>query len=109
MAAPSSGQVQSSFGLIGEGTELWQDFLKYKVPIVMKSSTTHYPKQHMFVKKEEKTRRRRRTCTREVENPLTGLSHFHYKMILNRPMQYHFQNDTESADVCVEGIRELTA
>ena len=26
---------------------------KYKVPIVMKSSNAHYPKQHMFVKKKE--------------------------------------------------------
>ena len=96
LAAPSSGQVQSSVGLIGEGTELWPDFLKYMIPIVMKSATAHYPKQHIFVekKREGKPRRRRRTCTREVEDPLTGLSHFHYG------------NDTEPADEPVDPASE---
>ena len=55
-------------------------FLECKVSIVVKSFTAHYPKQHMFDKKkeEENPRRRRCTCTREVEDPLAGLSHFHY-------------------------------
>ena len=43
-----------------------------------------------FKTKEEETRRRRRTCTREVEDPLMGLSHFHYG------------NDTEPADEPVD-------
>ena len=47
LAALSSGQVQSSFGLIGEGIESWYDFFRYKVPILVKSSTAHYPKQQM--------------------------------------------------------------
>jgi len=35
----------------------------------LKSSTAHYPKQHMFVKKKgKKTRRRKRTCTRETKS-----------------------------------------
>jgi len=47
---------------------------------------------HVFLQK--KFRRRRRTCTREVEDPLTGLSHFH-----NR-------NDTELADEPVDPASE---
>ena len=56
---------------VGEGTELWWDFSRYKVPIVVKSFTNHHPKQHMFVKinkKEETPRRRRHTCTRETKS-----------------------------------------
>ena len=44
--------------------------------------------------KEENTRRRRRTCTREVEDPSTGLSHFHYG------------NETEPADEPVDPASE---
>jgi len=58
----------------------------------MKSSTVHYPKQHMLFYK--KIRRGRRTCTREVEDPLTGLSHFHYG------------NDTDLADEPVDPASE---
>jgi len=59
----------------------------------VKSSTAHYPKQHMFVKKN-KIRRRRHPCTREVENPLTSVSHFHYR------------NDTEQANEPVDPTSE---
>ena len=61
------------FGLIGEGTELWQDFLKYKVPFVVKSSTAHYPKQHMFVLKKKKPEGEGAPAP---EKP--SRSHFHY-------------------------------
>jgi len=47
---------------------------------------------HVCFKK--KNRRRRRTCTREVEDPLTGLSHFYYR------------NDTELADEPVDPASE---
>jgi len=43
---------------------------------------------------KKKNRRRRRTCTREVEDPLTGLSYFHYR------------NDTEPADEPVDPASE---
>jgi len=56
------------------------DFLKYKFPIVVKSSTAHYPSSICLLKtKREKHGRRRRTCNKEAEDPLTGLSHFHYR------------------------------
>jgi len=67
--------------------------LRYNVPIVVKSSTAHHPKQRRFVK-IKKTRRRRRTCTREVEDPLTGLSHFRYR------------NGTQPADEPVDPASE---
>ena len=76
-------------------TELRKDILRYRVPIIEKSSTAHFPKQHMFVKKKRrKTRGRRRFCTREVEDPPKGLSHFHYR------------NDTEPADGPVDPASE---
>jgi len=70
LAAPSCGRVHSSFGLIGEGPEWWWDFLRFKVPIVMKPSIAHYPKQHLLVKniKKGKPRRRRCTCTRQKKS-----------------------------------------
>jgi len=61
-----------------------------KVPSQLRPKATHV----CLKKKEGKTRRRRRTCTREVENPLTGLSHFHYG------------NDTEPADEPVDPASE---
>jgi hypothetical protein len=45
-------------------------------------------------KKAGNPRRRRRTCTKEVEDPLTGLLHFHYG------------NDTEPADEPVDPASE---
>jgi len=46
---------------------------------------------HVSLKKKQgNPRRRRRTCTREVKDPLTGLSHFHYG------------NNTEPADESVD-------
>ena len=45
-------------------------------------------------KNKKKTRRRRHTCTREVEDPLTGHSHFHYR------------NNTEPADKPVDPASE---
>jgi len=68
---------------------------KYKVPIVMKSSNAHYPKQHMFVIKKRRINPKERcACTREVEDALTGLLHFHYG------------NDTELADEPVDPASE---
>jgi len=81
LAAPSSGQVQSSFGLIGEGPEWWWDFLRSKVPIVVKPSTAQYPKQHLFVflsffVKKEKKKKPEGEGAPAPEKP--SLSHFHY-------------------------------
>ena len=41
LAAPSSGQVQSSFGLIGESPQWWKDLLDNVVPRSAKSSNLH--------------------------------------------------------------------
>jgi len=81
------------FGLIGEGTEFWKDFLRSKVLIVEKSSTSHY-RNTCLLKQKQKTRGRRRLSTREEEDPPMGLSHFHYR------------NDTEPADGPIDPTSE---
>ena len=65
----------------------------------MKPSTAHYPKQQLFVFKK-KPRRRRRTCTREVEDPPTGLSYFQYGN------GTELADDTEPADEPVDPASE---
>jgi len=61
LAAPSSGQVQSSFGLIGESPKWWYDFLGTGSPRSAESSTSHnLSKTTIFffgTKKEGKKRR----------------------------------------------------
>ena len=51
-------------------------FLEIQGPIVVKPSTTHYPKQYLFVKKKEEGKKPEGQGAPAPEKP--SLSHFHY-------------------------------
>jgi len=73
-----SGWVQSSFDLIGEGSEgkiSW--VLRSQDP--EKSFAAHYQDRATLDLKSKKKSRRKGTRPREVGDPLVGLSRFHYQ------------------------------
>jgi len=71
-----SGQVQSLFGLIGEGTELWQDFSKCDVPIVVKSSSTTQSNTGLMKKKKNKTPKEKSYLHQRDRGPTNGFYNF---------------------------------
>ena len=72
-----SGQVQSSFGLIGEGPECHAGKISWVLwPRYVKSSSTNdQSKATLVLVKKKKTPEGESTCAREVEDPRTTLSH----------------------------------